>query len=403
MMEATDEDVAALFGQPPPPTVPRQQVQQQPPVPGQAPAAPYGQQPAAPPQQQPAAPPQPQPQHAATAPPAGGPTNPPPLYDALLDVPHPSRSSSRIRLVYPPSDGTGRDVLSVLPPQTLAGEFGDEDGDGPAATGAVKVARFAFPKYEDGTNADERRAMGGLVQRLGLDGDNSNLLTRHDAYLGPAYSLAGRDGRQAAGQANNFSASAAASAGGDMPSCHSFSHRLPDGTVVHGHVRHSLPPLPGGGGRRDVGRRSPRALVLITRNPDGRGLYGSLLKTLEVVSLRAGLPQEGDGEGDADGRVDDARRKFLHGLFRRHAAAARAATAALAERAQAAPSGRGKESVLSRPQILTVPLVETGSDMFAGVDAVKYTLPSNFVHPTEGGDAAGYSRNDIRSHSFSIL
>ncbi|EJK64637.1 hypothetical protein THAOC_14611, partial [Thalassiosira oceanica] len=192
MMEATDEDVAALFGQPPPP--PRQQVQP-PPVPGQAPA-PYGQHPAAPPQQQPAAPPQPQ-QHAATA---GGPTNPPSLYDALLDVPHPSRSSSRIRLVYPPSDGTGRDVLSVLPLQTLAGEFGDEDGDGPAATGAVKVARFAFPKYEDGTNADESRAMGGLVQRLGLDGDNSNLLTRHDAYLGPAYSLAGRDGRQAAGQ-----------------------------------------------------------------------------------------------------------------------------------------------------------------------------------------------------------
>lgn len=60
---------------------------------------------------------------------------------------------------------------------------------------------------------------------------------------------------------------------------HTFSLVLADGkTRVHGHVRRYLPTHVDSVSRMDVGRRRPRAMVLLTRAMGGERFYSSVLK-----------------------------------------------------------------------------------------------------------------------------
>lgn len=57
-----------------------------------------------------------------------------------------------------------------------------------------------------------------------------------------------------------------------------FSLQLSNGLRLHGHVRRSLPVHPLADGRYDVGRRSERAWVLLTRATGADLLYTAVLK-----------------------------------------------------------------------------------------------------------------------------
>ena len=60
---------------------------------------------------------------------------------------------------------------------------------------------------------------------------------------------------------------------------HTFSMLLSDGrTRVHGHVRRYLPTHNDALARTNVGRRRPRAMVVLTRALGGERFYSSLLK-----------------------------------------------------------------------------------------------------------------------------
>ena len=191
-------------------------------------------------------------------------------YDLYLDLPHPAATArDRARIVDPP----------VTVSQSLYDEMYDPDN-------VLRLSKFAFPEYDEAGPSEagyRARQRGGVTSRGQAVGAN---LTRHDVYLV------------------------------DFGACHhTFSLLLSDGrTRVHGHVRRYLPPHADAVGRADVGRRRPRAMVLLTRAVGGERFYGSVLKTCEAVAL----------EASAGGRGCYARRKdpvraFLHALFHAHA------------------------------------------------------------------------------------
>ncbi|KAL9185650.1 hypothetical protein ACHAXT_003427 [Thalassiosira profunda] len=351
-----------------------------------------------------------------------------PLYDAVLDLPHPGASpaaSPNIRLFYPPDDGSGNGIVDSLSVEQLCGEFGAETvvtaangadngagqngaGQQQVAPGAAKVARFAFPEHNDGVNAQELGRWQEARARLGWTDANSGNLNRRDGYLEGVYSVAGA---APSGNATNYlnnpsgNTTDATNYGGPnppgtdivLPSYHAFSHRLSNGAMVHGHVRRYLPYHATGRNRRDVGRRCPRALVLLTRNAGGgKGLYSGLLKSMEALILQGGIDTGGGVDGAS---VDDRLQWFLRSIHREHLGLCREAAAAFAER-RASPNGGQRPPVLAKPRILSLPLVELGRGhgLFGPVDVVKFAIPPSFLHGTadaHGGTVEGLSRNDL--------
>lgn len=230
-------------------------------------------------------------------------------------------------------------------------------------------------------------------------------LNRYDAYLEETLSPI-----NASGNVNNNYTSANANSpnsnGPKLPSYHTFSHRLANGTTVHCHVRKYLPYHTQAAGRLDVGRRGVRALVLLTRNAGGGNrLYMALLKALEVLTLEAGALSQDvccKGEEKKEETEDVAmnssmgiryRRHFLHAAYKEHMNLCREVAAALAS---------GAKSVLAKPRILTLPLTEVGNGhgLFGAVDTLRLVVPSSFLHerePTVSGSEsiAALSRNDM--------
>ena len=253
----------------------------------------------------------------------------------------------------------GSGIVDILPLETLTAEFGPESTTNEVSQqsqGGAKVARFAFPDYEDRTNAQEVANRHSLMQRTGAS--SSPGYNRHDVYLEQAFS-----------PPENGSVPA-------LPSYHVFSHRLANGLVIHGHVRKYLRPIDGTC-RRDVGRRSVRALVILTRNSGGGiRLYNALLKTLEVLKYSPG---------------DNDRKWFLHSLFQEHVNLCREVSSSI-------PSSGN--SSLTKPRIITLPLVEAGRGhgLFGTVDSIKFACPPSFLHerePSAHDYIFGFSRNDM--------
>ena len=283
------------------------------------------------------------------------------LFDTVLDIPHPgsSRPSGTI-LIYPPSN-VGSGIVDLLPPDQLAAEFGSETSDftnnNQLSQGAAKICRFAFPEYEDRSNAQEVANRQALLQRTGAS--TSPGYNRHDVYLAQAFC-----------PPENCVP--------PLPSYHVFSHRLANGVVVHGHVRRYLSPRVETG-RTDVGRKSIRALVILTRTSGGGGrLYNAMLKTLEVLRYKRG---------------EDDQRWFLHSMFQEHVNLCRDVSSTVT-------SSVNGQSPLSKPRIITLSLVEVGRGhgLFGSVDAIKYACPPSLLHerePSNHDSIPGYSRNDM--------
>ena len=284
-----------------------------------------------------------------------------PLFDAVLDLSHPGASSpSSTQVIYPPAN-VGSGIVDLFPADHLTAEFGPEtaaDGNESCqqSQGVAKIARFAYPEYNDVTNASEVAHRTALLQRTGGEA-TSPKYNRHDLYLEQVFTAAEN------------------SAVPLLPSHHVFSHRLSNGTVIHGHVRRYLSQR-SETSRSDVGRRSIRALVILTRNTGGGGrLYTSMLKTLEVLKYKP-------GESDAPW--------FLQSIFQEHVNLCRDVGAAIS-------STRNEASPLLKPRIITLPLIEAGRchGLFGSVDSIKFACPPSFLHEREPFHDAGYSRNNM--------
>ncbi|KAL7473511.1 hypothetical protein ACHAXS_013956 [Conticribra weissflogii] len=327
------------------------------------------------------------------------------LFDAVLDVPYPGASSaSPIELVFPPSD-VSSGVVDTLSLEDLKKEFGEENGSG--GQGGAKVARFAFPDYEDRANGKSQELAQRQEYKSRFPGGPD--LNRYDSYLEETLSPIS----SSANMTNTYNSANANSSNCNnpkLPSYHTFSHRLANGTTVHCHVRKYLPYHAQAEGRLDVGRRGVRALVLITRNAGGGNrLYMALLKALEVLTLEAGALSQDvcvGGEEKKEETDDMAmnspmiastgvryRRHFLHAAYKEHMSLCRELAAALAS---------GAKSVLAKPRILTIPLAEVGKGhgLFGAVDTLRLVVPSSFLHEREpavsGSESvAALSRNDM--------
>eukprot|EP00804_Cyclotella_cryptica_P003230 CCRYP_010488-RA/>CCRYP_010488-RA protein AED:0.00 eAED:0.00 QI:141/1/1/1/0/0/2/132/1155 len=304
------------------------------------------------------------------------------LFDVVLDLSHPGSSRpNATEVIYTPTD-VGAGIVDTLPLDQLVFEFGPETtsssgGSQPPSQGGAKIARFAFPEYEDRCNAQEVANRHAVMQRTYGGGVNTSPgLNRHDLYLEEAFSLPSDNNGGNAARSTPL-----------LPSYHVFSHRLANGAIVHGHVRRYLSPREDNG-RSDVGRRSIRAIVILTRNPGGGGrLYMAMLKTLEVLRYKVA--------------TDNERRWFLHSMFREHVNLCRDVGSAIMTGSGAAGAA-AHASPLSKPRIITLPLLETGRGhgLFGNVDTIKFACPPSFLHerePTHYTDDSimGLSRNDM--------
>ena len=331
------------------------------------------------------------------------------LFEAVLDIPFPGASSSAapVGVVYPPaSTSEGGGVIDTLPSEVLATEFG-EDGQ---KVGMAKIARFAFPEYEDSANAKEvAQRQQVLAQSFKTpDGKPSGAgLNRHDAYLEEVFApTASANNNQTSGSMsanvpsmfvsgnNNNNNSAPDKPSNSLPSYHVFCCKLSNGTEVHGHVRRYLPDHAQAGGRRDVGRRGVRALVILTRNSGGgHQLYSGLLKTLDILTLKNASSSQ-NIDADSGQEQSEAMKAFMHSVFREHVNICRTVAAAKA----ASNDGSSNKQVLSKPRFITVPMVELGRGhgLFGSLDTVKFVIPPSFLHWREStSSVAGLSRNDI--------
>lgn len=189
------------------------------------------------------------------------------VYDLFFDVPHPT-AMDKTRVIDPPV------TLSPI----LAEEMCNPDN-------ISRISRFAFPEYDAVTQTQQLASEqeGLLTSRGRTFGAN---LSKHDIY------------------SVDF-----------VVHHHTFSLLLSDGrTRVHGHVRRYLPQHSDSSGRTDVGRRRPRAMILLTRAIGGERFYTSLLKAVEAVMMEARV----SGCGSFAKNKDPAR-NFLHAVFNNHA------------------------------------------------------------------------------------
>jgi len=186
-----------------------------------------------------------------------------PLFDLFIDLPYPASDSSKIHA--PPV------VLPPPTPSTAADEL-------KSGNGIARVARFAFPEHDDGAYAGELQRQKAVEQATGVSGG----LNRHDVYM------------------QNYV----------FASHLTFAMQLSNGSKIFGHVRRYLPSHPDAKTRHDVGRRSARAIVLITRHVGGDAFFASALKTIDALFSLASATST-----SPQGPVRD----FCYGLYGQHA------------------------------------------------------------------------------------
>lgn len=192
------------------------------------------------------------------------------VFDLFFDLPHPAAFSTDKALVIDPP---------VTLSQLLSEEMYSPDN-------ISRISRFAFPEYDAVKSTQQLASEQELTSRGRTFGAN---LSKYDIYT------------------VDF-----------VAHHHTFSLLLSDGrTRVHGHVRRYLPPHSDCALRTDVGRRRPRAMILLTRAMGCERFYSSLLKTVEVVKMENSVC--GSGCFASNGKNRDPTRNFLHYVFNHHA------------------------------------------------------------------------------------
>lgn len=356
------------------------------------------------------------------------------LFDVVLDIPHPGQSSSGgiisslasdcNKIYFPPLQSSNNDdafllygsnIVNCPSLNTLLAEFGSGDSAANSA-GVAKIQRYAFPDYNDNSHAAYLQQYSAMKSGTGWNAMNLN---RYDTYLEnlycppsnttPASNLAGTasatdtmpttmggvvlnnsnhggGGARLNNSSHGTTTTTTATNSPRLPLTHTFLHRLNDGTVVHGYVRRYLPPsslISNSSRRRDIGRRGPRALVILTRTSGGGSrIYNALLKCMEAITSMS-----------SSSSVEDAMKFFLHSAYRKHVNAVSSYANTTAQQSTTAV----------RPTALTIPLVELGPNggnaaLFETFDEVRIILPPSFLNVGDGGGSGGdaaMSQNDL--------
>lgn len=159
------------------------------------------------------------------------------IFDMFFDLPHPAASTTdRAKVIEPPVTISPLLVTEMMTPDNI-----------------TRLSRFAFPEYDD-TSPD-------AVEELTALRHDGKLLTSRGRAVGAH--LMKHDVYHVDFVCHH----------------HTFSLLLSDGkTRVHGHVRRYLPTHTDSLVRMDVGRRRPRAMVLLTRAIGGERFYSTVLK-----------------------------------------------------------------------------------------------------------------------------
>jgi len=362
-------------------------------------------------------------------------------YKIYLPPSQPQSSSNDAASLY-----GSNNIVNCPSPSTLLAEFGSPSApsssssvdlvtaDGVMAgsvssanSGVAKIQRYAFPDYNDNAHAAYLRQYTAMKSGTGWNAMNLN---KYDTYLenvyAPPTTANGDGGGNNAAAANSTMAGGVVlnnnsnhGAGGGarlnnsshgtttnatnnlrLPLTHTFLHRLNDGTVVHGHVRRYLPSsssslLSNSRRRRDIGRRCPRALVILTRTSGGGSrIYNALLKCMEAITI---VSNGVSNVGKEKEEEMDAMKYFLHSAYRKHVnAVLSSSTNTKAQQTTTTASS----SV--RPTALTIPLVELGPNgnaaLFEMFDEVRIILPPSFLNVGDVGGSssdAALSRNDL--------
>ena len=270
------------------------------------------------------------------------------MYDLFLDLPHPDTAAgggggdATARIIDPPTIISPALHAEMLAPENLARlarlAYPDHDDRGGETATAKMGKKFNIAEQQQqqqqlrgNTSSSSSHEGGRLGQQIMMGyntnnnsnynyNNNSNLnkdhatnnhhhLTSRDIYHSDYYTNATKQHH------------------------HTFSVLLADNkTRVHGHVRRYLPSHDESHTRLDVGRRSYRAMILLTRARSGWGteqFYNCVLKTIECLSLMEKSASASSSstyqrqqqrrrrEGAAMTMIDPVRR-FLHELFNKH-------------------------------------------------------------------------------------
>mmetsp|Transcript_9482 Transcript_9482/g.13439 ORF Transcript_9482/g.13439 Transcript_9482/m.13439 type:complete len:1073 (-) Transcript_9482:82-3300(-) len=274
-----------------------------------------------------------------------------PIYDVFLDIPHPAvYDLSTNRSIY----GSVSLPTIIAPPEGPALEF--SRGIGREVTqprGMSNVARFSFPEFRDNNQS--------------IPVESSQNLTKYDVYLEDfAFSTSEYVAKYEYPYTNTHGSS-----------YHSFAMTLSSGERLYGHVRRYLPFHPKANGRFDVGRRSLRALVLLTRCQGGEGFYSAILKTLEsITSQIQTIPTDLHPS-------QFPQKSFLHLIYTEHA---RLCALYAKERSEVVVSTEINQPKKAR--IISTSCVEFGYDHFHTVDISSYALPQSLLYANSNDDSS---------------
>jgi len=145
------------------------------------------------------------------------------------------------------------------------------------------------------------------------------------------------------------------------PSNHSFALQLPAGDRLYGHVRRYQPHHSVAKKRIDVGRRSLRAMFILTRASGGEKFYAAVLKSLEFISSSQVITENFPTESP--------QKVFLHYIHQEHSRLCAIYTQELIK-----PEKQSQQN-----RLISIPCLEFGYAQFSSVDSLSFSLPQTLL------------------------
>jgi len=265
-----------------------------------------------------------------------------PAYDLYLDLPHPAASAQcpPKMVVVPPQGGDNGGGGSVNSEEDgkIAAEL---SGDNTVA----RIARFAFPEFDDQVHASE------VAKKPPQPPNSGSGLNRYDCYL--------------------------LTPGTPASSHHTFAMQLSTGARVYGHVRRYLPHNINAKARYDVGRRGIRAMVILTRGSGGERFYAAMLKTVEAISSQELVTP------DKLKPRSNPQQTFLHGVYHNH-------------KALCAKYAAAQDEMANKPNVITMSGLEFGNKQYTlPVDTFKLLVPTALLHAHSETDALSTTSSQL--------
>ena len=185
-------------------------------------------------------------------------------------------------------------------------------------------------------------------------------LTKHDVYLKDVYFHSNNNNNY-----NNHRKSTTTTwAGARPPAHHCFAMQLSSGIRVYGHVRTYYPHHAVATSRIDVGRRSQRAMVILTRASSGHLFYQALLKSMEAITS--------NHYASTSTSTSPPLQSFLHQVHKEHYKLTKAFQASI-------QSSQLHNSPM--PNLMTMGLkqLEIHHGAFSHVDLTKFIIPTSLL------------------------